>query len=57
MKTLVIRDRQSGDNTEIYPLFEDITHWYVLENQKNNNITKIKALRYSKFDFEFVGEK
>jgi hypothetical protein len=57
MKSVVIRDRQSGGNTEIYPIFEDTTHWYVLENRKGKNFPKIKALRYSKFDFDFMGEK
>ena len=57
MKNLVIRDRLSGGNTEIYPIFEDNTHWYVLENQKDKNITMIKALHYSKIHFDFMGEK
>ena len=57
MKTVVVRDRRLGSNTEIYPIFEDTTHWYVLEDQNDMNITKIKARRYSKLDFDYMGEK
>jgi hypothetical protein len=57
MKTLVIRDRQSGGKTAIRPVFEDTTHWYVLETKKNKKITRIKASRYSKLDFDYMGEK
>jgi hypothetical protein len=49
MKTVVIRDRQSGGNTEIYPIFEDNTHWYVLETQKDKKTRYCLILLFNKF--------
>jgi hypothetical protein len=54
MKPIVVRHRNSGYTTLITPLAEDSEYWYVLET-KGKNI--LDALRYSKIDFDFMGEK
>jgi hypothetical protein len=54
MKTIVVRHRNSGYSTTITPLAEDSKYWYVLET-KGKNI--LDALRYTKIDFDFMGEK
>jgi hypothetical protein len=53
MKAIVVRHRNSGYCTTITPLAEDSRYWYVLET-KGKNI--LDALRYSKIDFDFMGE-
>ena len=54
MKTIVVRHRNLGYSTTITPLAEDSKYWYVPET-KGRNI--IDALRYSKTDFDYMGEK
>lgn len=54
MKPIVVRHRNSGFTTLITPLAEDSKNWYVLET---NGKDVLDALRYSKMDFDFMGEK
>jgi hypothetical protein len=54
MKTIVVRHRNSGYSTTITPLAEDSKYWYVLDTKDKNTLD---ALRYSKIDFDFMGEK
>ena len=54
MKRIVVRHRNSGYTTLITPLTEDSQYWYVLET-KGKDV--LNALRYSKIDFDFMGEK
>jgi hypothetical protein len=54
MKGIVVRHRNSGYTTLITPDAEDSKYWYVFET-KGKNI--LNALRYSKIDFDFMGEK
>ena len=54
MKAIVVRHRNSGYTTLITPLAEDSEYWYVHET-KGKNMSD--ALRYSKIDFDFMGEK
>ena len=44
----------SGYSTTITPFTEDSKYWYVLETSGKN---ALDALRYSKTDFDFMGEK
>jgi hypothetical protein len=54
MKPIVVRNRNSGYTRLISPLAEDSKYWYVFET-KGKDI--LDALRYSKIDFDFMGEK
>jgi hypothetical protein len=54
MKPIVVRHRNSGYTTLITPLAEDSKYWYVLET-KGRDI--LESLRYSKIDFDFMGER
>jgi hypothetical protein len=54
MKPIVVRHRNSGYCTTITPLAEDPKYWYVLES-KGKDV--LDAQRYSKIDFDFMGEK
>jgi hypothetical protein len=54
MKSIVVRHRNSGYCTTITPLAEDSKHWYVLKT-KGKDISD--TLRYSKTDFDFMGER
>jgi hypothetical protein len=54
MISIVVRHRNSGYTTLITPLAEDSKDWYVLET-KGKKVSD--ALRYSKTDFDFMGEK
>ena len=54
MKNIVVRHRNSGYTTLITPLVEDPKYWYALET---NGKDVTDALRYSKLDFDFMGEK
>ena len=54
MKAIVVRHRNSGYTTLITPLAEDSKYWYTRET-KGKNVTD--ELRYSKIDFDFMGEK
>jgi hypothetical protein len=56
MKSIVVRHRSSGYCTTITPLAEDPKYWYVLET-KDKGKKVLDALRYSKTDFDFMGEK
>jgi hypothetical protein len=55
MKSIVVRHRNSVYTTLITPLAEDSKYWYVLEIEGEGNV--LDALRYSKIDFDFMGEK
>jgi hypothetical protein len=54
MRTLVIRHRNSGYTTTIRPFDEDTKYWYAIET-KGKKI--METLRYSKLDFDYMGEK
>jgi hypothetical protein len=54
MKSIVVRHGNSGYTTLITPLAEDSKYWYTLE-KKGKNVTD--TLRYSKIDFDLMGEK
>ena len=54
MKSLVIRHRNSGYTTTIFPFDEDSKYWYATET-KGKRI--VETLRYSKLEFDFMGEK
>jgi hypothetical protein len=54
MESIVVRHGDSGYTTLITPLVEDSKHWYVVET-KGKNISDTP--RYSKTDFDFMGEK
>jgi hypothetical protein len=54
MKSIVVRHRNSGYTTPITPLAEDSKCWYTLET-KGKKV--LDTLRYSKTDFDFMGEK
>jgi hypothetical protein len=54
MKTLVVRNRNSGYSTIITPLAEDSKYWYVIEERGKK---VLDTLRYAKTDFDFIGEK
>jgi hypothetical protein len=54
MKPIVVRHRKSGYTTLITPITEDSRYWYVIEAEGKN---VLDALRYSKTDFDFMGEK
>lgn len=54
MKTLVVRNRNSGYSTTITPLAEDSQYWYVIEERGKKDLD---TLRYAKTDFDFMGEK
>ena len=54
VRTLVIRHRKSGYTTTICPFDEDSKYWYAIET-KGKKI--LDTLRYSKLDFDFMGEK
>ncbi len=56
MKSIVVRHRNSGYTTLITPHAEDSKYWYVLET-KGKGKKILDALRYSKTDFDFMGEK
>jgi hypothetical protein len=54
MKAIVVRHRNSGYTTLITPLAEDSEYWYVPDTEGRNIL---KAQRYLKIDFDFMGEK
>jgi hypothetical protein len=54
MRNLVIRHRNSGYTTTICPFHENSRYWYVVET-KGKKV--VETLRYSKIDFDFMGEK
>ena len=54
MKGLVVRHRKSGYTKTILPFDEDREYWYVTEIQDK---TIVETLRYSKREFDFMGEK
>jgi hypothetical protein len=54
MKGLVVRHRGSGYTRTIIPFDEDHEYWYVTEIQGKKIV---ETLRYSKREFDFMGEK
>jgi hypothetical protein len=54
MKGLVVRHRKSGYTKTILPFHEDHKYWYVTEIQGKKIV---ETLRYSKREFDFMGEK
>jgi hypothetical protein len=54
IRSVVLRDRKSGYTITITPYKEDYEYWYVIEN-KDGDISD--TLRYSKVDFDLMGEK
>jgi hypothetical protein len=54
MKGLVVRHRGSGYTRTIIPFDEDHEYWYVTEIQGKKIV---EILRYSKREFDFMGEK
>jgi hypothetical protein len=54
MKGLVVRHRKSGYMKTILPFDEDREYWYATEIQDKK---VVETLRYSKREFDFMGEK
>ena len=54
MKGLVVRHRRSGYTKTIFLFDEDHEYWYVNEIQDKKIV---ETLRYSKREFDFMGEK
>ena len=54
MRNLVLRHRNSGYATTICPFDEDNQYWYTVEIKGKKNV---ETLRYSKHEFDFIGEK
>jgi hypothetical protein len=48
MKTLVVRNRNSGYSTTITPLVEDSKYWYVIE-ERGKKVLDTPTLREDRF--------